>query len=594
MAERHAFQACALLCPFEEHIHNQDSLAVRLKHFQGRPERPDPERVELSRDAQGRLLLCENRFVELLGFRGAGLSYPIAVPETSRPTIHEHKTTEGRMTPESDLRRVFVSYSSRDRGFVTSLCEHLALLGVPIWFDRLEMSTPDGAQGPEELQAVLHEALRACSALLVVLDRHAASSSWVDYEIKTAMYFQRSGHDLQILGIVTELDDSFDAGALLKDASILDFSSGYKTALGKLGRLLGSEMSQTSVVSVGLSIAAATRDLSSGLEFSAHLESLGLPLGRVSWLESARSRLSRFDEAPATASMGQLAESLQNETNAEATVLDRISLPTSEGNRAYSMGISFLPTLPVRQDITRGVPDIVRALLVSIWPASEKVTPANMTTLVGEYNPDESSYLWMCHASRIHRYTMGSSQCPSILLSEDRNMGDRESAHLFPHHERSEDATYYRQAYANKLGLGTVQQGQEVREPDVVGVRGFTAWTLWNMIKSLGTEAPPILTEPRGMTAYIWDRVVGEGWQRPELSQASALLAHLSMGGLLLYEQSARSPVSPLLAVQINQLVEAAEGRVFEIESATTDSSWQYICASPRIATRVVDCLENQ
>ena len=77
--------------------------------------------------------------------------------------------------------RVFVSYSSRDRGFVEQLVHDLQENGINPWYDRWEMLPGDS------LMQKIGDAILENEYLVVVLSPNSAESEWVKRELGLAL-----------------------------------------------------------------------------------------------------------------------------------------------------------------------------------------------------------------------------------------------------------------------------------------------------------------------------------------------------------------------------------------------------------------------
>lgn len=483
------------------------------------------------------------------------------------------------MTELSQQLRVFISYSWRDKGFVTSLCEHLRLLNVPIWLDRLELDSKSITYTDAELSSLIRSGLMECSAAVVVLNEPSINSRWVAYEIATAQEIMSQQPDFQFVGLATEELQEGLANRLLGDAPVIDFSSGYKTALADLGCCLTREVHVSSGYGVQNVVASATRRLSGEVTFSSHVKSRALPDERISRLIAARDELARLEEQPRVTDVVGLIDTLDADGGYDLLMSGNLPFRAGEPGDQYALAVSFLPTISASPRRPPSINDRVGLVLLSIWPSAEDPCTANLTTLMGEYNQDGSCYLWLSHDSHVHRYTLGTAEFESVLLSEDREMGDRECAIRWPNNNLDENLIQKRQALANKLGLGQVQQGQEFEEP-----RGFgSAYTLWMMANMMEKQSlPPLLTQPRGWVSDVWNSTITDKWQQPETSQTTALLGFLKMGGVFLFEVSSSSSVSHLLATQLRQVVQCSGGHVHDVSSSGSDGEMQYLCTSPQ------------
>lgn len=88
---------------------------------------------------------------------------------------------------------IFISYSRFDREFVDRLINELECRGFDVWLDRKDIS------GGSDWRAAIVNAIRSCSAFLVILSSNSANSKKVIQELSLA-----DEHGRQIIPIVYE------------------------------------------------------------------------------------------------------------------------------------------------------------------------------------------------------------------------------------------------------------------------------------------------------------------------------------------------------------------------------------------------------
>jgi hypothetical protein len=491
-----------------------------------------------------------------------------------------------------DPERVFISYSWKDRGFVTELCENLHLLFLPLWFDRWELDLPDEV-ADSVVAAKLRSGLMRCSAAVFLLNDFSAASKWVAFEIATALEIKSQRPDYRVVGLVTEEPASRVPPGILGDAPILDFTSGYKTALVKLKQILAREPDDVSGYGVEAVMRTASRTLRGDVSLGAHMRSLGLPAARAAQIETFRDVLARQERPPRVRDVFGLLDALDATRHFDVVMSGNVPRVHGRPGAGDGVVVSFLPTIDYAAQRMSDLENRVQLLFLSLWPSRELPGAANLTTLMAQFSPDGSCFVWLMFAGGMHRYTMGSAQDGSVLLTEKREMGNRAYAFRWPNVNPDGKLLYQRQGLANRLGLGQVQVGQQFAEPAGLGIENASTYTLWRMADSLEKQAPdPMWTEPEGWAAELWRSVVADGWQQPEVTQTDALLGHLKMGGLLLFEVSPRSSITPVLAEQMTQAVECAGGSVHRQEIGWSGEWVQHICASPRWDEMIRRCTE--
>ena len=85
-----------------------------------------------------------------------------------------------RVKKHSRYYNCFISYSSKDQGFVERLYEDLQNHGVRCWF------APQDIQGGKKIQEQIRQAIGQYDKLLLVLSEYSMNSQWVEDEIRWA------------------------------------------------------------------------------------------------------------------------------------------------------------------------------------------------------------------------------------------------------------------------------------------------------------------------------------------------------------------------------------------------------------------------
>ncbi len=80
----------------------------------------------------------------------------------------------------------FISYSSKDQEFAERLYTDLQSKGVRCWFAPKDMKTSD------KIRYRIDESIRLYDKLLLVLSQHSIKSSWVEFEVETALARENS------------------------------------------------------------------------------------------------------------------------------------------------------------------------------------------------------------------------------------------------------------------------------------------------------------------------------------------------------------------------------------------------------------------
>jgi len=79
----------------------------------------------------------------------------------------------------------FISYSSKDEAFAKRLHADLQDHGVRCWF------APEDLKIGEKIRQTLHDSIRLCDRLLLILSEHSLASTWVESEVEAAFDKER-------------------------------------------------------------------------------------------------------------------------------------------------------------------------------------------------------------------------------------------------------------------------------------------------------------------------------------------------------------------------------------------------------------------
>lgn len=125
---------------------------------------------------------------------------------------------EVRYMNSTSGKRVFISHSSKDKGFATWLGTDLKAAGHTPWFDTWDIRV--GESIPEEIS----DGLQSADFVVVVLSEHAVSSRWVEREWHTKYWSEVELGRIQVLPVVLR---DCDIPTLLKAKKYADFRESY-------------------------------------------------------------------------------------------------------------------------------------------------------------------------------------------------------------------------------------------------------------------------------------------------------------------------------------------------------------------------------
>ncbi len=154
------------------------------------------------------------------------------------------------ITHPIDYYTCFISYSSKDEGFVALLYADLQNKGVRCWF------APEDLKWGDKIRPRIDESIRLCDKLLLVLSQHSVASQWVEQEVETALEKERKEGRTVLFPIrldKTVMDIEGGWPALIRNTrNIGDFTrwkrhDAYQKALERLLRDLKAEASKPEV-----------------------------------------------------------------------------------------------------------------------------------------------------------------------------------------------------------------------------------------------------------------------------------------------------------------------------------------------------------
>jgi len=120
---------------------------------------------------------------------------------------------------------LFISYSSKDRAFVTKLATDLIDHGLKVWIDKFEMKVGDSLN--RKIQAGISES----AWLGIVLSPDSVSSAWVEKELSAALALELEKQDVFVLPL---LHRDCNIPVFLRDKIFADFRFSYDDGLAML------------------------------------------------------------------------------------------------------------------------------------------------------------------------------------------------------------------------------------------------------------------------------------------------------------------------------------------------------------------------
>ncbi|NRT77623.1 toll/interleukin-1 receptor domain-containing protein [Clostridium beijerinckii] len=124
-----------------------------------------------------------------------------------------------------NLGKVFISHSSIDKTFVDKLAKDISSIGIPIWYDKLEINVGDSI--PEKI----NEGLVDAKYFIIVLSSNSMTSRWVREELNAAIMRQIVSNGTFIIPILLE---ECNVPPLISHRRAIDFSKNYETGLEEI------------------------------------------------------------------------------------------------------------------------------------------------------------------------------------------------------------------------------------------------------------------------------------------------------------------------------------------------------------------------
>ncbi len=128
---------------------------------------------------------------------------------------------------------VFISHSSRDRGFAERLASDLKAKGMYVWYDDWELKVGDS------FVEKISDGIKSKDHIIVVLSKESVKSPWVMKEINVGLIRELKEKRVVVLPVIIE---DCDLPPLLADKIYADFRKDYRSGLSKLLGRFNSNM----------------------------------------------------------------------------------------------------------------------------------------------------------------------------------------------------------------------------------------------------------------------------------------------------------------------------------------------------------------
>lgn len=123
------------------------------------------------------------------------------------------------------MAKIFISYSSKDRKFVTRLAKSLEDMHHSVWLDEWEIRVGDS------ILTRISTGLEEANFVAVVLSKNSTASAWVEKEWQTKYWDEVNRRKIMVLPILLE---TCEIPTLLKTKKYANFRDSYETGLMEL------------------------------------------------------------------------------------------------------------------------------------------------------------------------------------------------------------------------------------------------------------------------------------------------------------------------------------------------------------------------
>jgi hypothetical protein len=126
---------------------------------------------------------------------------------------------------KKDISKAFISYSHKDKPFVSKLVGDLASMGANVWVDLVEMKVGDS------IVRKIQDGIEESEWLIIVLSPDSVESKWVKTELSAALVNELEKDKVFILPLLYRV---CKIPLLLRDKVYADFTSSYDEGLKAL------------------------------------------------------------------------------------------------------------------------------------------------------------------------------------------------------------------------------------------------------------------------------------------------------------------------------------------------------------------------
>lgn len=458
------------------------------------------------------------------------------------------------MTIQTEYVQVFISHTSKDRGFMNQICEHLQLLGIPIWYSPVEIPSKGQMYTDRELEYILEKAIKESSHFLLLLDDHFISSKWVQYEVDTITRVAVSETKNKIIPILNH-PITLPIPKFLHERDIIDFNRGYYTALSQLIQKVAPDTSNLSFKDLARAISEGSRTFENETPLSEHIETLDMPREVARFVKMARNAFSEWDQArPIVDDFLTIADSLDGRLGFDQVFCGNSILGANTETGGISLTASHFPIITQRMAGMYG-PNFKRIplsdIFFTVWRTDDPQNIDYLCTVAAQYWNERGAFLWLAYKDKLWRYSLGMHEEDSyLLINTDREMGSAKYGFLMNLYEPPKLIKEVDQQANNLVGLGQLLKN----DAD---------------LQTFHPSFKPII-----------QKVFSQKWELPEGDPNTLFWGHLTHGGILSYSITNSFFSTFHLATQLNHILKCAGAVIREAEFPDNPNKKQYLSIS--------------
>lgn len=127
-----------------------------------------------------------------------------------------------------NVKKVFLSYSSKDQAKANLIAEKLKKHGIEVWMDKWSIKVGDS------IVSRVKEGLKNSSCMIILLSPNYIASNWTNYELNDALFFESESKRPFIIPVLIEQIDIEQMPDSIRNRLYLDLSDDIDSNITKL------------------------------------------------------------------------------------------------------------------------------------------------------------------------------------------------------------------------------------------------------------------------------------------------------------------------------------------------------------------------